>query len=65
MKIINANGEVIATITSGNTLTLDEAINIVGEIINDARDDRYSDDGDNVIIGGERYWYEDLETVAD
>jgi hypothetical protein len=42
-------------------MSLDDAINLVGEIINDANDARYSDDGDNVIIAGERYWYEDLD----
>lgn len=65
MKIINKqNNETVATIIGGENLTLDEAINLVGEIINDTTDDRWSDDGDNVIINGNRYWYEDLELVG-
>ena len=66
MKIINTiTNEVVANILGGNTMTLDEAIQFVGEIINDTADERWSDDGDNVIINGERYWYEDLGTIAD
>lgn len=65
MKIINKhNNETVATILGGENLTLDEVINLVGEIINDTNDDRWSDDGDNVIIGDDRYWYEDLELVG-
>lgn len=65
MKIVdtNTNGTV-AEILGGNRMTLDEAINFVGEIINDANDERFSNDGDNVIINGERYWYEDLDIIA-
>jgi hypothetical protein len=70
MKIINkVTNETIATILGGENLTLDEAINLVGEIINDTNDDRWSDDGDNVLIDKgiywNRYWYEDLDYVAD
>ena len=66
MKIINTiTNEIVATILGGNNLTLDEAINLVGEIINDTEDERWSDDGDNVIINGDRYWYEDLAAIVD
>lgn len=66
MKIINTiTNEIVATILGGNNLTLDEAINLVGEIINDTEDERWSDDGDNVIINGDRYWYEDLAVIVD
>lgn len=34
-----------------------------GEIINDASDERYSEDGDNVIFGEKRYWYESIDLV--
>lgn len=66
MKIINTvTNETVATILGGNRLTLDEAIEFVGEIINDTSDERWSDDGDNVIIKGKRYWYDDLVAIAD
>ena len=66
MKIINTTtNEIVATIIGGRNLTLDEAINLVGEIINDTNDERWSDDGDNVIINDKRYWYEDLEEIVD
>ena len=43
-------------------MTLDEALELIGaEIINDMDDERWSNDYDNVILDGERYWYEDLE----
>ena len=65
MKIVDTNtNETVAEILGGNRMTLDEAINFVGEIINDENDERFSNDGDNVIINGERYWYEDLEIIA-
>lgn len=64
MKIINTiTNETVATITTNHGMTIDEAINLVGEIVNDTNDERWSDDGDNVIIGDKRYFYEDLDTV--
>lgn len=62
MKIINTvTNETVAEILTNHSMTLDEAINLVGEIINDADDERFSEDGDNVIIDGKRYWWEDLD----
>lgn len=62
MKIINTvTNETVSEILTNHSMTLDEAINLVGEIINDADDERFSDDGDNVIIDGKRYWWEDLD----
>ena len=62
MKIINTiTNEIVAEILTNHSMTLDEAINLVGEIINDADDERFSEDGDNVIIDGKRYWWEDLD----
>lgn len=62
MKIINTiTNETVAEILTNHSITLDEAINLVGEIINDADDERFSEDGDNVIIDGKRYWWEDLD----
>ena len=62
MKIINTTTrETVAEILTNHSMTLDEAINLVGEIINDADDERFSEDGDNVIINGKRYWWEDLD----
>lgn len=63
MKLINkATGEVIGTILTNHTMSVDECIECLGgEIINDMEDPRWSNDGDNVIIDGKRYWYENLE----
>lgn len=63
MKIINtATNEIIGEIITNHRMTLDEAIECIGgEIINNMDDERWSDDYDNVIIAGNRYWYEELE----
>lgn len=63
MKIINTvTNETVAEIVTNHSMTLDEAIYCVGgEIITDAADEHFSDDGDNVIIDGQRYWWEDLD----
>lgn len=66
MKIIcKSTNETIKSILGGEGMTLDQAIDFVGECINDENDDRFSFDGDNVIIDGERYWYDDLDYVVD
>lgn len=66
MKLIERpTGKVIGSILTNHGMTLDEAINLLGEIINDMSDERWSDDGDNVIIDGERYWYEDIDMEWD
>lgn len=66
MKIINkTTNEIISEICTNRSMTLDEAIYCAGgEIINDMDDERWSDDGDNVIIAGVRYWWEDLDLVG-
>lgn len=66
MKIINtATNEIVADIVTNHGMTLDEAIECVGgEVINNMDDERWSGDGDNVIIDGNRYWYEELDTVG-
>ena len=57
MKIINTvTNEVVATITTNRSMTLDEAIELVGEIIPEA-------ENENVVIDGKEYYYEDLEMV--
>lgn len=64
MKLINTTtNETIGEILTNHSMTLDEAIDCLGgEIINDTSDPRWSDDGDNVIIDGQRYWWEELDT---
>lgn len=55
MKIINTpTNEVVATIMTNHTMTLDEAISLVGEIHPEYEDA-------NVKIGKNWYFYEDLE----
>lgn len=57
-----STGEIVGEILANHTMTLDECIECIGgEIISDMNDPRWSDDGDNVIINGKRYWYDDLE----
>lgn len=55
MKIINkATGETVAEILTNHSMSLDEAISLVGEIHSDAEEE-------NVEIGGEWYYYDDLD----
>ena len=63
MKIINTmTNEIIAEFDTNLSMTLDEVLKLIGaEIINDMDDERWSNDYDNVILDGERYWYDDLE----
>ena len=63
MKIMNTTtNETIAEFDTNLSVTLDEALELIGaEIINNMDDERWSNDYDNVILDGERYWYEDLE----
>lgn len=57
-----STGEVIGEVLTNHTMTLEACIKCIGgEIINDMDDPRWSDEGNNVIINGNRYWYEDLE----
>ena len=57
MKIINkVTNEVAATINTNRSMTLDEAIELVGEIIPES-------ENENVIIDGKEYYYDDLEMV--
>lgn len=66
MKIIcKSTNETVAEILTNHSMSLDDAINLVGEVINDENDNRYSYDGDNVIIGADRYWWDDLDIVSD
>lgn len=58
MKIVNYEGTVLAEIATNHSMTLDEAINLVGEIHTEAQEE-------NVEIGGEWYYYDDLELVID
>lgn len=62
MRLVNINtGETIANIMANHSMTLDEAINLVGEIINDADDPRFDSEDGNVIIDGNRYQYDDID----
>lgn len=56
MKIINTvTGETVSEITANHSMTLDEAINLVGEIITP------ENPGDaDVLIDGNLYFYDDL-----
>jgi hypothetical protein len=57
MKIINTvTNEVVATITTNRSMTLDEAIELVGEIIPEA-------ENENVVIDGKEYYYGDLGMI--
>jgi hypothetical protein len=55
MKIINkATGETVATIMTNHSMSLDEAIKLVGDIYPENEDE-------NVKIGDDWYYYEDLD----
>lgn len=64
MRLVDTNtNETIATINTNRSMTLDEAINLVGEIINDADDPRFDAEDGNVIIDGNRYQYDGIDMV--
>lgn len=68
MKIINKiTNETVATIIGGSNLTLDEALDLIGAVnVDDMDNDLYSNDGDNIITpDGKRWWYENLDYIAD
>lgn len=68
MKIIDTTtNETVAEILGGENLTLDEALDIIGaENVDNMDNDRYSNDGDNIITpDGKRWWYDDLDYIAD
>ena len=68
MKIINKiTNETVATIIGGENLTLDQALDLIGAVNVDGMDnDLYSNDGDNIITAdGKRWWYDDLDYIAD
>ena len=55
MKIINkATGETVATIMTNHSMSLDEAIKLVGDIYPENEEE-------NVKIGDDWYYYEDLD----
>jgi hypothetical protein len=57
MKIINtATNKTVAEIMTNHSMSLDEAINLVGEI-SPANED------ENVLIDGNWYYYDDLDMV--
>lgn len=68
MKIIEkTTGKTVATIIGGENLTLDQALDLIGAVnVDDMDNDLYSNDGDNIITAdGKRWWYDDLDLVAD
>lgn len=57
MKIINTvTGETIAEIITNHSITLEEAINLVGEITT-----QENAGDENVEIDGKMYFYDDLD----
>lgn len=68
MKIIEkTTGKTAAEILGGENLTLDQALDLIGaENVGNMDNDRYSNDGDNIITpDGKRWWYDDLDCIAD
>ena len=68
MKIINTiTNETVATIIGGSNLTLDEALDLIGAVnVDDMGNELYSNDGDNIITAdGKRWWYDDLDYIAE
>lgn len=56
MKIINTiTGEIVAEVITNHSMTLDEAINLVGEIITPENPGEA-----DVLIDGSLYFYDDL-----
>lgn len=68
MKIIEkTTGKTVATIIGGENLTLDQALDLIGAVnVDDMDNDLHSNDGDNIITpDGKRWWYDDLDYIAD
>ena len=68
MKIVNTiTNEIVAEILGGESLTLDEALNLIGaENVDNMDNARYSNDGDNIITpDGKSWWYDDIDYIAD
>ena len=68
MKIIDrTTGKTVTTVIGGESLTLDEALDLIGAVnVDDMDNDLYSNDGDNIITAdGKRWWYDDLDYIAD
>ena len=63
MRLVDAEGTTIAKINPNHSMSLDEAINLVGETINDADDPRFDSEDGNVVINGNRYRYDDINMV--
>lgn len=51
-------GEIVRHIVSNHSMSLDEAINLVGEFV-----DMENIDDPNVVIDEKMYWYDDLDLV--
>lgn len=59
MKIINkVTGETVTEIMTNHSMSLDDAINLVGELHTENTEE-------NVLIFGEWYYYDDLEIVEE
>jgi hypothetical protein len=59
MKVIsNVTGEVVCEIVTNHSMSLDEALNLVGEAWSS------DGDGDAVMIDGVYHYYDDLEIEA-
>lgn len=67
IKLIDiTTDEVIGEVLTNHSMTDDEVIECLGgEYIVDEDDERYSWEGDNLIIKGNRYYGEDLITKWD
>lgn len=68
MKLINkVTNKTLYTVLGGENLTLDEALDLIGAVnVDDMDNDLYSNDGDNIITpDGKRWWYDDLDYIAD
>ena len=66
MYVFTTTGELIGEICTNHSMTLEEAIECIGgEFIVDMDDDRWSDEGDNIIIEGRRFWHEELTICAE
>lgn len=48
--------DVIAEITTNHSMTIDEAINLAGEIF-------HENEEENVLIDGKWYYYDDIDTI--
>lgn len=61
-----ASRQVLGSVDSSHRMSTNEILEFIGcEIIKDMDDPRWSDDYDNVLFHGERFYYDELDVFQE